>query len=220
MNKKKRDFILRQLLLLICLLPGMSIPAAAQQGPVEMLRDTTDRILWIIKEEPGVLEDQARLRVIASDIIFPHVDFVMLSRWVLGKHWRQATPTQRETFTNEFRELLLNTYLRSVTGYRDNTIHYHPLREVPSDGKVVVHAHVETPGSPVIKVVFRLHKKGQEWLIFDMAIDGVSLVATHRSSFSELIRRNGLEGVIAQLEARNAKLREDTSSAAEEALPQ
>lgn len=220
MNKKNRNFILLQVVLLICLLPGMSIPAAAEQGPVEMLRETTDRIMRIIEEDPGVLEDQARLRVIASDIIFPHVDFVTLSRWVLGKHWRQATPAQREIFTNEFRELLLNTYLRSVTGYRDNKIHYQPLRQVPTDGKAVVHAHVETPGSPTVKADFRLLQKGQEWLIYDVAIDGVSLVTTHRSSFSELIRRNGIAGVIAQLEARNAKIREDTSSAPEEAFPQ
>jgi len=220
MNKKNRDFILHHILLLICLLPGMALPVAAEQGPVEMLRDTTDQILKIIKDEPGVLEDQARLRVIASDIIFPHVDFPTLSRWVLGKHWRQATPAQREIFIAEFRELLLNTYLRSVTSYRDNTIQYQPLRQVPTDGKAIVHAKVEAPGSPIIDAEFRLHQKGQAWLIYDVAIDGVSLVVTQRSSFSELIRRNGIDGVIAQLVSRNAKSRAGPSGAPAEASPQ
>ncbi|MGB5306823.1 MAG: ABC transporter substrate-binding protein [Gammaproteobacteria bacterium] len=220
MNNKKRNLIPHHVLLLICLLPGMAMAVAAGQGPVEMLQDTTDEILRIIKDEPQIINDQARLREIASDIIYPHVDFTELSRWVLGKHWRDATPAQRQIFINEFRELLLNTYLRSVTSYQDNTIRYQPMRQQPTDGRAIVHASIEAPGAPLIKAEFRLHQAGQEWLIYDVAIDGVSLVVTQRSSFSEFIRREGIDGLIARLESRNTELKGNPSAAPVQSTPQ
>jgi phospholipid transport system substrate-binding protein len=127
----------------------------------------------------------------------------MLSRWVLGKHWRKATPAQREAFMTQFREMLLVTYLRNVTSYRETAVRFLPLRAAPQDDRVVVQAEVEPQGMPVVNVMFRMHRVDGQWLIYDVAVEGVSLVATHRSGFSQEISRNGLDGLIARLAEMN-----------------
>jgi phospholipid transport system substrate-binding protein len=186
------------------LLPGAGMAMAEERGPVELLQDRRDTVLAIVEQDPGVLKDTARLRAIALDYLLPHVDFMTLSRWVMGKYWRAASPEQRRAFADEFRDLLLNNYLRSVTEYRDQTIEFIPVRDLEKKTKVVVHGVVDQPGGPPVHVNFRMHRISGEWLIYDIVVEGVSLATTHRSMFSQQIRDKGLDGVIAELESRNA----------------
>jgi phospholipid transport system substrate-binding protein len=174
-------------------------------APVEVLKEMSDRVVAIVKQDPGILDDQTRLRNIADTLIVPHVDFQVFSQWVLGKHWRTATPEQRRIFVREFKELLINTYLSSVTseGYQNQVIRYQPLRKGLEDGKVLVEAVVEQSHGPLIHVQFRMYRSDNDWLVYDVVVEGVSLVATHRSSFSSIIRDRGMEGLIAMLEERN-----------------
>ena len=193
-------------LLVWTLLAGLSAGVSAEQGPVEMLRSTTEQVLDLVRQDPTVIDDPLRLRVIADEIVLPHVDFPTLSRWVLGKYWRQATGQQREAFIAAFREQLLGTYLRSVTRYRDNIISFRPLPETPTNGRVAVSAEITPSSGPAVHAVFRLHRPATEWLIYDVAVEGVSLVATHRSSFSREISRSGLDGLIARMQAHNVAI--------------
>jgi phospholipid transport system substrate-binding protein len=103
----------------------------------------------------------------------------------------------------QFREMLLVTYLRNVTSYRETAVRFLPLRAAPQDDRVVVQAEVEPQGMPVVNVMFRMHRVDGQWLIYDVAVEGVSLVATHRSGFSQEISRNGLDGLIARLAEMN-----------------
>ena len=200
--------------LLACwLLAGMPLQLRADPGPAELLQTVTDQVLEIVRRDPGILGDQARLRGIANELILPHIDFMTLSRWVLGKHWRQATPEQRNRFIAVFREMLLNSYLRSVTGYRDNTVQFMPLRPGQPDGRALVDAEISQPSGPPIHAEFRLHRVDTQWLIYDVAVEGISLVATHRSSFSREISNNGIAGLLGRLEEMNAADAESVADA-------
>jgi phospholipid transport system substrate-binding protein len=190
--------------------------SAEEQGPIELLQQTRDEVLEIVRQDPDVIKDTARLREIAHEYLLPHVDFMALSRWVMGKHWRKATPEQRQTFVDQFRELLLNNYLRSVTEYRNETIEFMPLRD-PDKTKVVVNGIIDQQGGPPVHVDFRMHRAKGEWLVYDVVVEGVSLAVTNRSMFSQKIRDQGIEGVIAELEARNATAWGEQSGAPEEA---
>lgn len=203
----------------IGLLLGLSRPGMAEQGPVEVLQSMNDTLLGIVRQDPEVIHDTARLRAIANDVVLPRIDFDALSRWVLGKHWRTATSQQRSDFINEFREMLLGTYLRSVAKYRDNTVHIMPLRGEQQDKRATVFAEVEQPDGPVVHVSFRMHQVANEWLIYDVSVEGISLVTTHRSSFSQQIRNNGMDGLIASLRSMNARhaAEDGTEPAAERA---
>lgn len=190
-------------LLLAGLMLGLSRPCTAEQGPVEVLQAMTDTLVDIVTRDPDVIQDKARLRAIAHEVVLSRVDFNGLSRWVLGKYWRTATPQQRTAFIAEFREMLLGSYLRSVTAYEGNVVRFLPFRGEQRKGRAIVNAEVEQPDGPDINVSFRMRRVTNQWLIYDVAVEGISLVATHRTSFSREIRDSGLDNLIAQLRARN-----------------
>jgi phospholipid transport system substrate-binding protein len=178
--------------------------AAGPGGPAEMLSAMTERVLLEIRNDPEMLNDEPRTRSLAEKLILPNIDFRAASQWVLGKHWRTASPAQRESFTAEFRALLVNTYLRSLKRYRDNTVRILAARPGQPNGRAVVDAEVEQADGPLIKVIFRLHQPRQTWLVYDIVIEGISLVATRRTEFSSEIRNKGLDSLIAQLALLNA----------------
>jgi phospholipid transport system substrate-binding protein len=184
----------------------------AEPGPLVVLQDMTDRVMEVIRQDPAILDDPLRLRELADELVVPNVDFQALSQWVLGKHWRNATPGQRQVFADKFRELLIRTYLASVTraDYQDQTIRYLPLRTTQDTRQVEVEAHIEQPQGPLVHVQFRMFQRDNRWKIFDVVIEGVSLVTTHRSSFSNIIREQGLDGLIATLEQRNREVAGET----------
>ena len=190
-------------MLLAVLLLGLSRPAIAEQGPVEVLQTMTDTLLDIVRQDPDVIHDEGRLRVIANEVIFSRVDFDTLSRWVLGKYWRTASPQQRTAFIAKFREMILRSYLRSVSAYRDNGVRFLQPRSDREKGLAVVNAEIDQPDGPVAHVTFRMRRVTEEWKIYDVAVEGISLVATHRTSFSQQIRSDGMDSLIARMRARN-----------------
>lgn len=201
------DALKRQLLYLLrlCLLLQVTTVAAqADPGPAALLQDVTDRILAEIRENPEQLKDVNRVRVLTERYILPHIDFQAAAQWVLGKYWRTADQGQRARFVTEFRQLLVNTYVRSISNYRDNRISISPARGDPASGRAEVDAQIELPGGPPVHLGFRMHKPGAEWLVYDISVEGVSLVATHRSTFAREIHDQGLDHLIEHLANMNA----------------
>ena len=192
---------------LLCMFLGMALgkPVLAEMGPVETLATMTATLEEIVNQDPAVIHDPQRLRTIAHEVVLPNVDIRTLSRWVLGKNWRTATPEQRDAFVLEFQELLLNTYLRQVKTYQGEVARFLPLRGEQKAGQAVVNAEIEQPNGPMVHVIFRMHKVQQGWLIYDVSVEGISLVATHRSSFSREVRDGGLDNLIARLHDMNER---------------
>jgi phospholipid transport system substrate-binding protein len=211
MNEKTITYyIYRKLWLIVLLLPGVApcAPIQAEKGPVEVLQEMSDHVLEIIQHDPSVLDDKSRLRAIADQVVIPNIDFIALSQSVLGVTWRRATPEQREVFEREFRSLLMNTYLASISraDYHGQSIRYLPLRNPPTGDRAEVDAEIEQPNGPLIHAQFRMYRRdGAGWKVYDVVVEGVSLVITQRSSFSSIIRDKGLDGLIALLVERNNK---------------
>ena len=197
-----------RLWVIVMLLVGLTpcAPALADKSPVEVLQGMSDHVLEIIKEDPTILDDKPRLRAIADQVVIPHIDFIALSQSVLGVTWRKATPEQRDVFEREFRALLMNTYLNSISraDYHGQSIRYLPMRNPPTGDRAEVDAEIEQPNGPLVHAQFRLYRRpGGDWKVYDVVAEGVSLVITQRSSFSSIIRDKGLDGLIAMLEERN-----------------
>lgn len=192
------------LLLLYCLLQLGSVPARADPGPAAMLQQVTSDILAEIRRDPAQLQDVSRVRALTERYILPHIDFQAAAQWVLGKYWRTASSTQRTRFVEEFRQLLLNTYVRSISGYRENRVTIGPARGATDPGRAEVDAEIERPGGPPVRLGFRLHKPGADWLVYDISVEGVSLVATHRSGFAREIHDTGLDSLIEHMARVNA----------------
>jgi phospholipid transport system substrate-binding protein len=211
-RNKTAVLFLTGLVLLACLLPHA--PVHAQPTPIEVLQGMSDRVIAIVDADPDILNDKARMRAVAEEIVVPNVDFVLFSKWVLGKNWRKASPEQRDIFIAEFRELMINTYISSITrdDYQNQKIRYKPLRKSNDPDKVVVEAEVIPPNGPIVEVQFRMHLADSGWMVYDVVVEGVSLVATHRSSFSSIIRDKGIDGLISMLEEQNANKASSSAS--------
>jgi len=176
----------------------------AVQSPQDLVQQTADRMLNKLRTERQVIDQHpGRIYELVNEIVLPHFDFERMSSWVLGKYWRTATPDQRARFTQEFRTLLVRTYAKSLSEYTEKKISYLPMRAAAQDTDVKVRTEVEQPGSFPIPIDYSLYLKGDAWQVYDVTIDGVSLVTNYRTTFSSEIRQDGLDKLIATLADRN-----------------
>lgn len=184
----------------------LSVAARADAEPVaKIVKDTTHKVLTRLRAEgDAVTSDPRRLNEIVNEMILPHFDFTKMSQRVLGRHWRDATPGQRERFVKEFQSLLVRTYSTALIQYRDQPINFLPAREQSAD-EVLVRTEVVTASGPKIPITYQLYNNAGDWKVFDVTIDGVSLVINYRSNFSGEIAKSGIDGLINQLAHLNAE---------------
>ena len=201
----RKIFLLASVLLL-------SLPGAvrAEMAPEELVRKTADEILSEIKAHRDVYaRDYAKLYKMADEKVLPHFDFRRMSQWVLGRFWKEATPEQREHFTSEFRDLLVGTYSQALLNYTDQKIVYLPVQRKPDDTEVTVKTEVkQTGGQPNIPIHYSFYKnKDGAWKVYDITIEGVSLVTNYRSVYATKIREKGMDALIAEIAGNNKQKR-------------
>lgn len=187
-------------------------PVAAEEGdgdgmtpPDVLVKETTQEVLSIIEErQPEIEKDQTVVFDIVRDVVLPHFDFPLISRFVLGQHWRQASPEQRQRFMDEFRTLLIRTYGTSLAEYSGQKVEYLPMQADPESGRVVVRTEINQAEGPPIPIAYRLHRTEEGWKVFDVIVEGASYVQTYRSEYGSLIASRGLDALIEQLAEKNA----------------
>jgi phospholipid transport system substrate-binding protein len=143
-----------------------------------------------------------------------------MSRYVLGRYWRDATDEQRNRFRQEFKNLLVRFYvsaliddpakLDELLAHTENLIRYQPVRVDDTTRKTIVRAEVSMPnGGPLVPVSFNLFLNAEgRWMMYDVNVDGISLVTNYRSSFAADIKRDGLDALIERLAERSSELLE------------
>ena len=174
------------------------------QTPQTLVEETSQLMLDKLRQEKEVVKaDPKRIYELVDEIVIPHFDFEYMSQMVLAKYWRRASDKQRVAFTEEFKQLLVRTYATSLNEYSDQKIIYLPFRAGKDESQAMVRTEIEQPGGFPIPIDYRLHQSASEWKVFDVVIDGVSLVTNYRSSFAKEIRQAGLDGLIDTLSKRN-----------------
>lgn len=181
---------------------------AAEQpvaDPQQLVIDTSAQVMARLQAGGEVLRDNPEgIYALLDDIVLPHFDFVSISRWVLGKHWRTASREQKKRFVRAFRTLLVRTYGIALLEYSDLEFTYLPLRDDPAGGEVTVRTLVRQPGKAAVAIHYDLHRRSSGWKVYDVTVEGVSLVANFRTSFAAEIRDAGLEQLVARVEKRAA----------------
>jgi len=183
----------------VLLLP---VTGLAAMQPDELVRTTTDKILKLLRTNHKLYEqDSKKLQEMVYAEILPHFDFTAMSTLVLGRHWRDATAPQREQFTNEFRDLLVRTYSTALLKYSDQEIAYLPYRGRPEDRSTVVSVEIRQQGRGAVPIPmqYSFYNRDNLWKVYDVTIDGISLVTNYRSTYSEKIKNQGLDALIADL---------------------
>lgn len=173
----------------------------AAPTPDQMVRERTDKIISLLKVNKATYaKDHKKLYAMVQEQVLPYFDFRAMSRLVLGKHWREASESQRDRFASEFRDLLVRTYATALLKYTNEEVVYLPFRSSPDDKTVMVKTEVKQGGGgPVIQIHYSFYLTDNAWKVFDVTIEGVSLVTTYRGGYAEKIASAGMDGLIAYM---------------------
>lgn len=184
----------------------IAIPAAAQElTPEELVRKVTADVLDSIKADKQLQAgDRKKALALAEQKILPHVDFREAAQLAMGKSWYTATPAQQTQVVNEFRSMLVRIYSNAIDVYRGQTLRVLPLRLAPGATEVTVRNQYLRDGRPPVPVEYSMKKTPDGWKIFDIAVEGVSLVLTYRAEFDNITRTSGVDGLIKRLQQKNA----------------
>ena len=172
--------------------------------PDALVKANASEVLAIIKKDKDIQAgNKEKIRELVEAKVLPHFDFTRMTRLAVGRFWRQATPAQQQELVNEFRSLLVRTYSASLTSYKDQKIEYKPLKMAPGATEVVVKTVVLQPGGQPIPIDYGMEKTPEGWKVYDITVDGVSLVVNYRSSFAQEIQQGGVEQLIRTLHQKN-----------------
>lgn len=198
--------MLKTIMTLWMLLLSSSLFAASVQ-PDQLIRETSEKVLSALEQNKTKFENQPEeIHKLVNDIILPHLDFRAMSMLALGKNWRQASAEQQTRFVEAFKTMLIRTYSKSLTEYAGQEIKFLPY-EAPPQGKrtTKVKTMIAQSSGPEIPIDYSLRVKDGIWKVYDIRIDGISLVTNYRNSFAADISRVGIDGLIDKLLAKSSE---------------
>lgn len=192
---------------ILILMSLISMVAWAMSSPVDMLQSTTDQMISALQANKATIKSNPNFVYgLARKILLPHIDAPTMARLALGPTgWSQATPTQQQQFVQEFTTLMIRTYSSALASYNDQKIQYAPMRgDYSTKKQVQVNSKIiQSGGGPAIPVVYRLVLRNNQWLVYDFSVDGISMVQSFRSQFTQQLQKNGMEGLLATINAHN-----------------
>jgi phospholipid transport system substrate-binding protein len=185
---------------------GMSIAYAADPA-LDMLKQVTNEMTSTlkarnadIKKDPNVIVD------IVESIAIPHIAVPQMSQAVLGVYWRTATPEQRVAFQEAFERWAILSYSAAFLNYTDQEIVFGKVQPIGSKGdREQINTAIKQSDGTNIVVNYRVVNMNGKWMVYDINVENVSLVTSFRSQVAGPIKQKGLDAVIADLNARNAK---------------
>ena len=187
------------------LVSGQAI--ADVDSPDALIKKVSDDVLTIVRQDKDIQSGNTKKAMdLVEAKVLPHFNFQHMTALAMGKDWRKATPEQKKRLSEEFKTLLVRTYSNALTGYRDQTIRYKPVKMQSGDEEVLVRTEIVQPGNKPIQLDYALEKLADGWKVFDVVVAGVSLVTNYRDTFSQEVRANGVDGLVQMLVAKNKQL--------------
>jgi phospholipid transport system substrate-binding protein len=174
---------------------------AVETAPDALLSAVTSEVLAVLKQNREA-DNPARLAELVETRVLPLFDFSRMTQLAAARSWRLASPEQQSALTAEFRTLLVRTYSAALAAYRDRTIVYKPLRLARGDTDATVRSEVKQAGGQ-LKIDYDMVKTPEGWKVYDVKMDGVSLVTAYREGFAAKVRDAGVDGLIKALAEKN-----------------
>ena len=191
--------------LAFCFLIIPLVSYSQELGPEELVKKITQDVLDTIKSDKQLAAgDKQKALKVAEEKILPHVDFEEATRLAVGRSWRSASAEQRKQITNEFRRMLVRTYSSAISAYEGQTMKVLPVRMKPADTDVTVRNQYIRPGAKPVQLDYTMHKTDSGWKIYDIVVEGVSLVLTYRSEFDAVVKQEGIDGLIKRMAAKSS----------------
>jgi len=185
----------------------VAAPAAAAEAPDVLVKRISNEVIDSVKADKDIQGgNRSKIMGLVNEKILPYVDAEKMTQQAAGRHWRAATPEQKQKLTKEFRDLLVYTYAGALSTIKNETVEFKPMRGTPTDTDVEVRSQVNVSRGEPITLNYRLSNESGSWKIYDVNVLGAWLVQTYTSTFNSEITKSGIDGLIKRLAERNAQL--------------
>ena len=193
---------------LFALFSGLLISAtvlAQEVAPDVLVKTVTDEVLEIVRQDKDSQTGNTKKAIdLVEGKVLPNFNFTRMTQLAMARDWRQATPAQQKILTDEFHTLLVRTYAKALTEYKNQTVHYKPFTLKPGETDVRVRTEIRQSGAGKnIELDYWLEKSATGWKVYDIEVGGISIVTNYRESFASEVRNNGIDGLIKSLQAKN-----------------
>jgi phospholipid transport system substrate-binding protein len=199
----------RRALAAMALVVSLGVAGDAGAGvPTDLLRTQIDRVVKML-DEPELKKDgrarerRAAVRKIAEEIF----DFTETAKRSLGRHWQPRTPAERREFVDLFANLLERSYLSKIELYSGEKIAY--LGDTVDGDQATVRTKILTKQGTEVPVDYRMYRQGDRWLVYDVVIEGVSLIANYRTQFNKIIQTSSYQELVRKMKTKQAEFLDD-----------
>ena len=177
---------------------------AQSLAPDALARSVTDEVLALIRTDKDLQAgNQKKLLELVDAKVLPHFNFQTMTQLAMGRNWRTATPEQQKQLIAEFRTLLVRTYTTAFTSYKNQIVEYKPVRMKADDSDVTVQSLIKQPSGAPVAVDYSMEKLAGAWKVYNIKVEGISLVENYRNTFNTEIQKNGVDGLIKSLADKN-----------------
>lgn len=190
--------------LVVCL---MNVgPVFSQEDPVKMLNGVTHRVITELStHRDEIRKNRNKIYTLAQNLILPYVDFVEMSRWVVGRNaWNVAGAEMQQEFVKQFKNVVVNSYAGALLGYTDQQIEFLPLRGSVDQQRIQVSSLIKEKGKAPLHLDYRLIQSGNSWKVYDILIEGVSLAQGYRAQLADAVRQGGVPAAIQAMKNRSS----------------
>jgi phospholipid transport system substrate-binding protein len=190
-----------------CLVSG-SFVFSATQDPISTLRSVTENVMQELQtHRQEVRQNSNKLYALVDHLILPHIDFSEMARWVVGRSaWKLADDATKSAFIAEFKTMVVRSYARSLLEYTDQKIEFLPLRGAIGDKqRIKVLSLIKENGKDPVHMDYNLIRDGDAWKVYDIIVEGVSLMQGYRAQFAEDIKQGGLKAAIDRMHRHNTQ---------------
>jgi len=189
----------------ICAMAFAAVALAQELAPDQLVQKITNDILAAIKGDKELAAgDKQKAIKVAEEKVLPYIDFEQATRLAVGRAWSQASAEQKKRLVSEFRNMLVRTYSNAISAYQGQTLKVLPARGKQDPEDTVVRTQFVRAGGQPLPIEFHMRQADKTWKVYDIVVEGVSLVMTYRSEFDAVVKQEGIDGLLKRLAQKNA----------------
>lgn len=182
-----------------------AVALAQDVAPDVLIKTVTNEVLEIVRNDKDIQSGNTRKATdLVESKVLPNFNFTRMTQLAMARDWRQASSAQKKMLTDEFHTLLVRTYAKALTEYKNQSVEYKPFALKAGETDVRVRTEIKQAGAGKnIELDYWLEKSGTAWRVYDIEVGGISIVTNYRESFASEVRNNGIDGLIKLLQTKN-----------------
>jgi len=184
----------------------LAVPALADQSPTDVVKGLVNPALQILNDKGTALKDrQQKLRQLVSPEVF---DYTAMTRTAMGMHWKDINDQQRQDISQAFTAFLRDSYISRIQDFSVDSVNYLGESDLGNGNTEVKTTIQQASGKAPVQINYSLRKENGKWLIFDVAVDNISIAANYRNQFNRVINNQGFDALLADLKRKQQGLEE------------